>query len=151
MKLSIIKYTEDKPSTLRLKSIKVTEFTDAIKSFCENVLIASLIEHDAAGLSASQIGSNARIIAIKGPRGPVALINPVIVERSSAKKLSKEECLSIPGRTGLVLRHKYVVVQAQSVTGEKFKIKFIDRLAAVVQHEIDLLDGVMFIDKLSFV
>jgi peptide deformylase len=151
MKIPIIRYyPDDKESPLRRKCLKVKEITDGIKSFCENVLIETMLEYSGAGLAAPQIGSNARIIAVTSPDGPIALINPVILEHSKVKELNQESCLSIPDKSGLVLRYKYVIVQFQTVNGLKIKTKLIDYPSFIIQHEIDHLDGVLYIDRLSF-
>ena len=99
------------------------------------------------GLAAPQVGILQRIIVI-APEGtrPTALINPRIV-KAEGEQIGQEGCLSIPGLYGDVKRYKYVEVEAFDRKGRELVFELEDMPARVVQHEIDHLDGILFIDK----
>lgn len=106
---------------------------------------------DGVGLAAPQVGVLRRAIVVdlsmeEGGEGPFKLINPVIVKRSG-EQVCREGCLSVPGKLGDVIRPKKVIVEAFNEKGEKVRIKAEDLLAVVFSHEIDHLDGILFIDK----
>ena len=106
---------------------------------------------DGVGLAAPQVGVLRRAIVVDlsmedGGQGPFKLINPVIVKRSG-EQVCREGCLSVPGKLGDVIRPKKVIVEALNEKGEKVKIKAEDLLAVVFSHEIDHLDGVLFVDR----
>ena len=106
---------------------------------------------DGVGLAAPQVGVLRRAIVVdlsmeEGGEGPFKLINPVIVKRSG-EQICREGCLSVPGKLGDVIRPKKVVVEALNEKGEKVVIKAQDLLAVVFSHEIDHLDGILFVDK----
>jgi peptide deformylase len=99
------------------------------------------------GLAAPQIGILQRVIVI-APEGmrPTALINPRIV-KAEGEQVGQEGCLSIPGLYGDVKRYQYVEVEAYDRKGREMVYELEDMPARVVQHEIDHLDGILFIDK----
>ena len=106
---------------------------------------------DGVGLAAPQVGVLWRAIVVdlsteEGGEGPYKLINPVIVKRSG-EQICREGCLSVPGKLGDVIRPKKAVVEALNEKGEKVVIKAQDLLAVVFSHEIDHLDGILFVDK----
>jgi len=100
------------------------------------------------GIAAPQVGKSLRIIIVNTDEKPTVLINPVITRFSWRKSIDEEGCLSVPGKFGLVKRAKSIRVEAQDENGEPFEFKASDLLARVIQHEIDHLDGVLFIDKI---
>lgn len=102
---------------------------------------------EGVGLSANQIGLNMRLFVAQIERKFYAVFNPVIVKTLSAVDEMEEGCLSVPGAFGLVERPSKIWVEAQDVDGKKIKIKAWGFLARVFQHEIDHLDGALFIDK----
>lgn len=122
-------------------------------------LIADMFEtmYDAKGigLAGPQVGVSQRLIVVdvndEGGKalGPTALFNPRVVEAGAETDKGEEGCLSIPGVTGVVERPWHVVVEAQDRAGNPVRIEAEDMLARCLQHEIDHLDGVLFIDRLS--
>jgi peptide deformylase len=122
-------------------------------------LIADMFEtmYDAKGigLAAPQVGISKRLVVIdvndEGGKalGPVALLNPRIVESGTETDKGEEGCLSIPGVTGVVERPWRVVVEGIDPRGNPVRIEAEDMLARCLQHEIDHLDGVLFIDRMS--
>lgn len=104
---------------------------------------------DGVGLAAPQVGVNQRFIIVKTKTGPEAFINPKIFSTSVRKVNSEEGCLSVPGVWGIVKRFSKVKVKALNRQGEKVMIKASGLEAIIFQHEIDHLDGILFIDKVE--
>jgi peptide deformylase len=98
------------------------------------------------GLAAPQVGSKLCVIVYDVGEGPVALINPTVHE-SKGPEAGLEGCLSLPGLFGEVERPARVTVKARDVHGRPVTIKADDLLARVLQHEIDHLEGVLFVDR----
>ncbi len=114
-------------------------------------LIPQMIEamkgHRGIGLAAPQIGQSIRLIIVNHQDGPIAMINPVITKKSLLKKWDEEGCLSIPGVYGEVKRHQKVSVSYTDKNGAVQTLDAEGLLARIVQHEIDHIDGILFIDK----
>jgi len=158
----IIKYPD---SILRKKSEEIKEITLKIKELAL-AMLEIMIKEKGIGLAASQIGELKRIIVIQAERGPEVYINPKIIKKSKENKFSffpfakaresketeirEEGCLSFPGLFLKVKRAKEVEVEFLNLRGEKNKIKAEGLPARVFQHEIDHLDGILFIDRISF-
>jgi peptide deformylase len=101
------------------------------------------------GLAAPQVGISLRILVMEdGKGGARALINPVITDRAGSVR-EEEGCLSLPGIFADVERSKWVRVAAEDEDGRPISFDAYDLRAKVIQHEIDHLDGVLFIDRLS--
>lgn len=109
----------------------------------------TLADEKGLGIAATQVGSSHRIAIINGEHGPFAIINPRIVKRSIRTETDEEGCLSIPGVFGLVRRAKSVTVAYLDADGTAHREKASGLLARVFQHEIDHLDGVLFIDRMK--
>ena len=134
---------------LRKKSRPVEVIDEKIIQLLEDMHETLKSSKDGVGLAAPQIGILKRLIVIdlSEEDGEIyKLINPVIV-KSKGEQVCREGCLSVPGMLGDVTRPKEVVVEALDVNGKKIRIKAQDLLAIVLCHEIDHLDGVLFIDK----
>jgi peptide deformylase len=119
-------------------------------------LVADMFEtmYDAngIGLAAPQIGRSERLIVLdvkEEGAEPMALLNPTVVEFGSTKDRVEEGCLSIPGVAATVERPTSVVVEATDAGGQPLRIQAQGMLARCLQHEIDHLDGVLFIDRIS--
>jgi peptide deformylase len=116
-------------------------------------LVADMFEtmHHARGigLAAPQVGRTERLAVIEIEGEPLVVINPEIVERSTGKDKAEEGCLSIPDIYADVERPKDVVVRAMDLEGNEYEIEATDLLARCLQHEIDHLDGRLFLDYLS--
>jgi len=131
---------------------KVTVFDAKLKKLVDE-MFDSMYAAQGIGLAAPQIAISKRITVIdvsfkKNPEERIALINPEIIEREG-KQVEEEGCLSLPEIREKVSRAAKVKVKAQDVTGEWFEIEGEELLARAFQHEIDHLDGVLFIDRLS--
>lgn len=99
------------------------------------------------GLAAPQIGNPKRAIIVKDNNKPLyVMFNPEIISKSGNEGDSLEGCLSVPMMRGLVTRDKEITVQFQTISGETKKVIALDQEAFIVQHEIDHLNGVLFLD-----
>jgi len=93
------------------------------------------------------VGKNIRAIVVDLPEGPTCFINPTIAKASESMVESEEGCLSVPGTYGVVARHKKITVHAMSRHGRQMQFDVKNFSAIVFQHEIDHINGVLFIDK----
>lgn len=138
---------------LRQKSalIDIKDLTDhQFKQFVGN-MIRTMKVKDGVGLAAPQVGHAIRLVTVDTKEGPLALINPSLVKTSASKDVAEEGCLSIPGYYGAVKRHKSLVCEYIDMDGMKKKIEANGLLARAIQHEVDHLDGLFFIDKMEAV
>ena len=107
----------------------------------------TMIASDGVGIAAPQVNVSKRIIVVEMQGQPTAFINPQIVGRSLRKVNGEEGCLSVPGIYGIVKRHKAVRMHALNEEGQPVELNLKDLPAIIFQHEIDHLDGVLFIDR----
>lgn len=110
-------------------------------------LVYTMVESDGVGIASPQIGRNIRAIVVAMPHGPECFMNPVIIKRSEAITESEEGCLSVPGQFGIVMRHKRVTVEALNRLGRRVTLDTRNFPAIVFQHEIDHIEGILFVDK----
>ena len=140
--------------TLRQKARKVTKFGPELQKLIDD-MVETMREAPGVGLAAPQINIPERIIVLELPADEeeglpaelYAFVNPEIVKASRETEKGEEGCLSIPGYIGEVERSVELVVRGQDAYGRPQRIRAHDYLARIFQHEIDHLDGVMFIDK----
>lgn len=130
---------------LRKKSKKVDVIDDKVRELLKD-MAETMYAADGVGLAAPQVGILKRIVVIDIGEGLIELINPVIVEQSG-EQIEVEGCLSIPGVQGEVKRPEKVTVKAQDANGKEITVHGEGLLAIALCHEIDHLDGVLFIDK----
>ncbi|MFZ5391968.1 MAG: peptide deformylase [Patescibacteria group bacterium] len=142
---------------LRQKMKKVEVFDRNLQQFARD-FIETMLEKDGVGLAATQIGANRRIIAINLDKKegypdslimPMVLVNPEILEASAQQVEMDEACLSVPGLVGSVIRPEEVIVTYQDLNGKQYHVDADGWLARVLQHEIDHLNGILFIDRIS--
>jgi peptide deformylase len=131
---------------------EITVFDAALKQLVEE-MFESMYEAQGIGLAAPQIALSKRITVIdvsfrKNPEDKLVLINPQVIA-AEGKQVEEEGCLSLPDIREKVQRAARVKVKAQDVTGKWFEVEGEELLARALQHEIDHLDGVLFIDRLS--
>ncbi len=117
-----------------------------MQTLVDDMIETMKVEHG-VGLAAPQLGEHVRLIICETKSGPEAFFNPEIIKTSMRMTQSEEGCLSIPKVYGIVERHKSVKVQAYNRRGEKVQVKTGGLLSVIFQHEIDHLDGVLFIDR----
>ena len=110
-------------------------------------MAATMWEADGVGIAAPQIGESVRIVIITSGREAVPLINPRILYRSLRRETLEEGCLSVPGFYGSVKRAWSIHVTAYTRAGKKIKFKAEGLPARIVQHEIDHINGILYIDR----
>ncbi len=134
---------------LREKAKEVTKFDDRIYKLLNNMM-ETLMKEDGVGLAAPQIGVSKRVIIAYQEENDkvIELINPEIIT-TSGEVIDSEGCLSVPGRVGKVSRAKDIVVRGQNADGQPIQINASGMFARIIQHEIDHLNGILFIDKLE--
>ena len=110
-----------------------------------NDMLDTMYEAMGVGLAAPQVGILKRIVTIDIGEGPIVLINPEILE-TSGEQTGEEGCLSVPGKAGLVTRPNYVKVKALNEDMEEIVLEGEELLARAFCHEIDHLDGKMYVD-----
>lgn len=131
---------------LEKKSKPVTEMTEKIKTLIDDML-ETMYEAQGVGLAAPQVGILKRVVTIDiTPEGdsPIILINPVIIE-ADGEQVGDEGCLSVPGKAGTVTRPNHVKVRALNENMEVFEIEGEGLLARAFCHEIDHLDGKLYV------
>ena len=132
---------------LRKISKVVTNFEDRTQILIDD-MIETMNDANGVGLAAPQVGILKRIVVIDIGAGPIILVNPEIIEVKGEVN-EKEGCLSIPGKEGNVIRPQYVRVKAQDRRGNSIELEGEDLLARAFCHEIDHLNGILYIDKLE--
>ncbi len=140
---NIMNYQTD--DILRKKTRAVESVNNRILTLLED-MVETMYHADGAGLAAPQVGILRRLIVIDVGTGLIKLINPVITEADGEQK-ELEGCLSIPGIYGKVKRPERVVVNALDENGKPIALEGTGLLARALCHEIDHLDGILFIDK----
>lgn len=142
MVLKIKKYPDP---ILRKKCQEVKEVTEEIKNLCRD-MIETLVENQGIGLAAPQVGELKRIIVVQTEKEPEVFLNPKILKKSRETILIEEGCLSFPNLFPKIKRAKEVEIKVLDPKGKTIQIKAKGLAACVFQHEIDHLDGILFID-----
>lgn len=134
--------------TLRAKAKKIHRFDASLQKLVDD-MFETMHEASGAGLAAPQIDLSIRLFVAEYEEQRIALLNPEIV-KSEGEALGTEGCLSIPGYYGCNIRRaEQIVVKAQDIRGKPVRRRFEGWFARIVQHEIDHLDGVLFLDRLD--
>ena len=146
--MAILEIKEYGEPVLREKALPVKEITpeilNLIKDMAETMYTASGV-----GLAALQVGVPKRIILVDGEEdGLIVLINPMII-KSEGEVVAEEGCLSVPDIYSQVKRSSKVTVKALNENGDLIEITKEDLIARALQHEIDHLDGILFIDRIG--
>jgi peptide deformylase len=145
----VVKYGDP---ILEKPTATIKKFDAELEQLTED-MFASMYAAQGVGLAAPQIGKSIRLTVIdvsngKNPEAKIVLINPEIVHAEGEVR-EEEGCLSIPGFRGYVVRPQFVTVKAQNLKGETFEIRGENLLARAFCHEIDHLNGVLFLQHLS--
>ena len=145
----ILKYSA---SELAKVSEPLTEFPDSLEELARD-MIQTMYAAPGVGLAAPQIGLNIRLIVIdtssgEDPKALVVMANPEMLEQEGEQH-EEEGCLSVPGYHGVVVRPGRVKVRGQDLKGNEFKMESTELLARAFCHEIDHLDGKLFIERLG--
>lgn len=145
----IVKYPDP---ILQRPAEPVTVFDAALEQLVEDMFL-SMYDAQGVGLAAPQIGIGKRLTVIdvsfqKDPKQKIVLINPEIIQKSG-RQVEEEGCLSLPEIRDKVVRAAAVTVRAQDAKGKFFEVDGTELLSRALQHEIDHLDGILFIFRLS--
>jgi len=145
--LTILEFPDDR---LRKKAVPVPMVDESIKRLVDD-MFETMYAAPGVGLAATQVNVQKRIVVIdvsEEKNTPVCLINPEIVEKNGSEEMD-EGCLSVPGIFEKVTRAEAVKIRALDRNGESFELEADGLLAVCIQHEIDHLDGKLFVDYLS--
>lgn len=145
----IVKYGDP---ILEKSTSTVKQFDGDFEQLTED-MFASMYAAQGVGLAAPQIGLNLRVAVVdvttgKNPEAKIVLANPEIIHAEGEVR-EEEGCLSIPGFRGYVMRPQFVTLRAQNAKGESFEIRGENLLARAFCHEIDHLNGILFLQHLS--
>lgn len=154
--MAILKLYEYPHPILRKKCERVTKVDDEMRKFLDDML-ETMYADKGCGLAAPQVGVSKRVIVLddnpsdkdESLRNPMYLVNPEIIWKSEEKVLFCEGCLSLPDQRADVERHEKIRVHFLDYNGKEQEILAEDLLAIILQHEIDHLDGILYIDHLS--
>lgn len=154
--MAVLKLYTYPDEVLRQKCRKVEKVDDEMRRFLDDML-ETMYADKGVGLAAPQVGSDRRVIVIDpnpsdedlSARRPMYLVNPEIIWKSEETVMFCEGCLSLPNQSADVERHEKVRVRYVDYNGKEQEILADDFLAIILQHEIDHLDGILYIDHLS--
>jgi peptide deformylase len=151
--MSIQKIYQYPDSVLRKQTEKIATCDNGLAKLVED-MAETMYDAPGIGLAAPQIGKSIKLIVVdisedqEGEKKYMPLINPEIINHEGTQ-LDEEGCLSVPELTANVKRHLKVTVAYQDLQGQAHELSTEDRFAVVLQHEIDHLNGILFIDHLS--
>ena len=143
--MAVLPIRREGDPVLKQHAKEVTKITKDIKKLLDD-MAETMYEAEGVGLAAPQIGKSIRVVVIDVGHGIIELINPIIIAQEGLEK-GTEGCLSIPGTYGEVCRSARVVVEAYDRSGRKIQIEGEGLLARALQHEIDHLEGILFVDR----
>jgi peptide deformylase len=161
--MAVLEIIKEGDPRLRQKASKVRKVDESVRKLAQSMMDTIEVTPYAVALAAPQVGVLRRVIAVKipgsdaedepddgEPQEPVELMlaNPEII-RSNGHQTGIEGCLSIPGWIGEVTRAMHVTVKARDMNDKEVRIKASGFLARALQHEIDHLDGVLFVDRVE--
>ncbi len=151
--MSIRKIFQYPDQVLREETKTITTFDSDLKQLVDD-MVETMYDAPGIGLAAPQIGESLKLIVVDISKDRedehefMAMVNPEIVEHEGSQ-LDEEGCLSVPELTAKVKRFQKITVTFQDLEGNEQKLETEDRFAVVLQHEIDHLNGILFIDHLS--
>ena len=133
---------------LRKQAQKVAKVTPQLKVLVDD-MVETMRDQRGVGLAANQVGSLQKVAVIETPEmeEPLVLINPEVMKTEGERQV-EEGCLSVPGYRGLVNRSETVRVKAMGLDGKTYRLNADDLLAQALEHEIDHLNGILYIDHL---
>ena len=146
--LTVLRFPDPR---LKTKASPVSEITDTTISIIEGML-TTMYEEKGVGLAATQVDIHQRIVVMDVSENgdqPIVLINPEIIAKSDETLINEEGCLSVPGFYAKVDRHTRCTVKALDRDGKEFTLDGDGLLSICIQHELDHLNGVLFVDYLS--
>ncbi len=143
--MAVYKVVTMPDEVLRAEARPVNKINEGVFRVLDNMK-DTLYAENGVGLAAPQIGISKRLVVIDTGDNYMELINPEVIEQEG-EEIASEGCLSVPGIVGIVKRAEKVVVKALNRRGEEMTLEGTGLLARAFQHEIDHLDGILFIDK----
>ena len=146
--LTVLSFPNEK---LRTKATNVVEVTDEIKNIIDD-MFETMYDEKGVGLAATQVDIHQRIVVMDvsdEKDNPLVFINPEITYKSKEMVINEEGCLSVPGCYAKVDRHAQVTVKALDRDGKEFSLDGDELLSICIQHELDHLVGILFVDYLS--
>ena len=158
--MAVIEIVTFPDSFLRLKAKPVKKFDKELQTLIDD-MFETMLNEPGVGLAAPQIGESIRLVVVEyaeeseDENAPApkpkryVLVNPEIIERSDEMVEGMEGCLSVPGLIGKVDRHEKITVKALTRHGKPQKVKAEGWMARIIQHEMDHLDGILYIDRAS--
>lgn len=146
--MAIRNIREDGDEILRKKSREIEVVDDKIREILED-MVETMHKYNGVGLAAPQIGLLKRLIVIDlyDDKGPIKLVNPEIIKEKGTQEV-EEGCLSFPNKFAKIIRPEEVTVKALNENGKTVKISAKGLLAQALSHEIDHLNGILFVDKI---
>lgn len=146
--LNVLRFPDER---LRTKAADVAEVNEEIQKIVDD-MIETMYDEKGVGLAATQVNIHQRIVVMDvsdDADDPIVLINPEIIKKSEETFINEEGCLSVPGCYAKVTRHEFVTVKALDRDGKEFTLDGDELLSICIQHELDHLAGVLFVDYLS--
>ncbi len=146
--LTVLRFPDPR---LKTKASPVSEITATTSTIIDDML-ATMYEEKGVGLAATQVDIHQRIVVIDVSENgdqPIVLINPEIINKSEEFLINEEGCLSVPGTYAKVNRHTSCTVKALDRDGKEFTLDGEELLSICIQHELDHLNGILFVDYLS--
>lgn len=146
MAIRIIRENGDEILRKRAREVEVVD--DKIREILDD-MVETMHQFNGVGLAGPQIGILKRLVVIDiyDDKGPIKLVNPRIIEQKGEQEV-EEGCLSFPNQYAKLIRPAQVVVEAQNEKGETIRIEADGLLAQALSHELDHLEGVLFVDKM---
>jgi len=146
--MAVLPIREVPDSILRQKSKRIRNIDGSVHKLIVDMIETMHVAHG-VGLAAPQIGVPLRVVVIGMPeQEEIALINPEIVRRKGERVVS-EGCLSIPGYIGKLKRAESVTAKGRDLNGKEIRIKAVELLAQALEHEIDHINGILYIDRME--
>ncbi|MGL1957245.1 MAG: peptide deformylase [Colwellia sp.] len=146
--LTVLRFPDER---LRTKATPVVEINESTNTIIDNML-ATMYDEKGVGLAATQVDIHQRIVVMdvsENSDQPLVFINPEIIAKSEEVSINEEGCLSVPGTYAKVNRHNTCTVKALDRHGKEFTLNAQELLCICIQHELDHLNGVLFVDYLS--
>lgn len=146
--LTVLRFPDER---LRTKAVKVEQVNDEIRQIVDD-MFETMYAENGVGLAATQVNIHQRIVVIDvsdDKKDALTLINPEIIAKSEKTFINEEGCLSVPGCYAKVDRHEKVTLKALNRDGNEYTIDADELLSICIQHELDHLAGVLFVDYLS--
>ena len=146
MAMRIMRHLPD--PVLRQKAKRVPTIDSSIQRLIDD-MVETMQQANGVGLAAPQVGVSLRVVVVQMPgEEPMAIINPKIVKRAGEREVT-EGCLSLPGYAGEIKRSVSVIVKGQNRQGKAIRLKTTGLMAEALEHELDHLNGILYIDHIE--